>query len=222
MLSGCPGGSTGARAVGQFPAARIGPIAVISICALCACATAGVQTAFMALDTQGDRQRTEFYTDTQAIFCDVQYSSGRTDLTIDTTIRSTQLWSNTLQALVPLSSVQAVGETAGQQGVGSIASFQWQLSPPSDDAGIDEDAEGAGGVGGGVTQQPPYPVGDFVCDIMLDGQLAASVPFTIRFPTCPVAPAVGGVTCAGWVQEGSHCPDSVGTTCTCTSGSWQC
>jgi hypothetical protein len=222
MAIGCTRRNGRERAAGNFRAAYVGRWVVISACSLSACATAGVQRAFMALDAQGDRQRTEFYTDTQAIFCDVQYSSGRVDLTIDTTIRSTQLWSDTSQALVPLSSVEAVGEVAGQQGIGTIAAFQWQLSPPSANAGADAEVDDAGGEDSVATQQSPYPVGDFVCDIMLDGQLAASLPFSVRFPVCPMAPVVGGVTCAGWVQEGSECPDSVGTACTCTSGSWQC
>lgn len=183
-------------------------LAAVSLCAPAACLrTAGVQRAFMALDGSGDRPRSEFFADTQAIFCDVVYSSGRTDLTIDARIRSTALWDEAAQAVLPADVVEAVGEAAGAQGVGNTQAFQWQPAPPPD---------------AGASDQVPFPVGDFVCDVLLDGEVAESVPFTVRFPACPVPPVVAGVICAGWVQEGSACPDAQGTTCTCTGGTWQC
>jgi hypothetical protein len=184
-----------------------GVVVVASLGAV-ACATAGIQRAYMALDGAGDRKRTEFFADTQAIYCDVDYSSGRTDLTIDARIRSTQLWSEAAQDFVPFDAVVASGEVVGQQGTGNTAGFQWTLVTP--DGGAAE------------MQSVPYPVGDFTCELMLDGELAASVPFTVRFPACPVPPVVDGVACAGWVQAGSVCADVLGNPCTCMGGVWQC
>jgi hypothetical protein len=176
-------------------------------CILAACSTAGLQRAYMSLDASGARKRTTFYTDTTAIWCDAEYSSGRADLTVDMTIRATQLWSDSAKHLVPLASTVANGEVAGQQGTDNFASFQWvQLLPD-----------------GEMPATPlPYPVGDFVCDVTLDGQFVASVPFTVEFPACPVPPVVDGAPCAGWVQNGSSCPDAVGHMCTCTGASWTC
>ena len=187
---------------------RLWPLFAAAAACACACDTAGVQRAYTALDGMGSRKRTDFFADTQAIFCDVDYSSGRADLTIDVRIHSTELWSDSQQAMVPFDAVLADGELAGQQGTGNTAGFQWVL--------------GSADGGTAQAQTVPYPVGDFVCDVALDGETAASVPFTVRFPACPVPPVSAGVTCAGWVQEGSVCPDSVGDACTCAGGIWTC
>jgi hypothetical protein len=188
----------------RFPLAAI---VAVGACAA-ACATAGVQRAYTALDSAGARKRAAFFTDTQAIFCDVEYSSGRADLTIDVRIRSTQQWSDVGAQLVPVAAVLADGELAGQQGTDDTAGFQWVLASP--DGGAAE------------TQSMPYPVGDYVCDVTLDGETTTSVPFTVRFPACPVPPVVPGIACAGWVQPGSVCADALGDPCTCTAGVWTC
>ncbi|HEY4014109.1 MAG TPA: hypothetical protein VGM06_12275 [Polyangiaceae bacterium] len=186
------------------------PFAALAVAAACAgaCATAGVDRAYTALDSAGDRRRTAFFTDTQAIYCDVEYSSGRADVTIDVRLRSTALWSDAAQQLVPVAAVFANGEIAGQVGTGNTGGFQWMLASPD------------GGSAG--TQSIPYPVGDFVCDVMLDGETVTSAPFTVRFPACPVPPVAPGVACAGWVQAGSVCADALGDPCTCTNGVWTC
>ena len=162
----------------------------------------------MALDANGDRKRTQFFTDTQTIWCDVEYSSGRTDLTIDVRIRATSLWDDATQAKVPVDAVVSTGELAGMQGTDSIAGFQWVVVQP-----------GGGPAPAGTV---PFPVGDFVCDVTLDGQSVASLPFDVDFPACPVPPVVTGADCSGWVEEGSVCPDAVGDPCVCSKGSWSC
>ena len=119
-----------------------------------------------------------------------------------------QLWNDTLGTFVPVAAVLADGEVAGQQGTDNTAGFQWVL------------ASADGGAAG--TQSEPYPVGDFVCDVMLDGETVSTVPFTVRFPTCPVPPVAPGVACAGWVEAGSVCGDALGNPCTCLGGVWTC
>ncbi len=189
------------RATLAMGAAAAVPLAI-------ACQTAGLQRAYTALDGSGDRKRSEFFADTAAIWCDADYSSGRRGLTIDARIRSVRLWDPTLEDFVAVDANVADGEMVGQPGTGTTAGFQWvQLLPD-------------GGPSDGTTT--PYPVGDFVCEISLDGDLVASVPFTVRFPDCPVPPVAAGVTCAGWVRDGSTCPDAFGQTCTCAGGVWTC
>jgi hypothetical protein len=162
----------------------------------------------MALDSEGARKRTVFFTDTQSIWCDVDYSSGRKDVTFDAEIRAVRLWSDAAAAFVPVDVVQAFGETVGQQGTGNTAGFEWLL----------QDATGSAVAAG----SEPYPVGDFRCDLRLDGDLVASLPFSIDFPMCPLVPVVAGVACAGWVREGSLCPDATGGACACSMGVWTC
>jgi hypothetical protein len=173
-----------------------------------ACQTAGLQRAYTALDSAGDRKRSEFFTDTAAIWCDADYSSGRRGLTIAAQIRSVRLWDPVIGDFVAVDADLADGELVGQPGTGTTVGFQWTVLLPD------------GGASEGTAT--PYPVGDFVCNVTLDGDLAASVPFTVRFPECPVPPVAAGVTCEGWVREGSTCPDVLGRPCTCAGGLWRC
>jgi hypothetical protein len=162
----------------------------------------------MALDGDGARKRTVFFTDTQSIWCDVDYSSGRKDVTFDAEIRAVRLWSDADAALVPADVVMAYGETAGQPGTGSTAGFEWLV----------QDASGSPAAEGSA----PYPVGDFRCDVMMDGDVVASLPFSVEYPSCPLVPVAPGVACAGWVREGSVCPDAKGLGCVCSAGVWTC
>jgi hypothetical protein len=162
----------------------------------------------MALDGMGARKRAAFFTDTESIWCDVDYSSGRADLTLGMRVRATRLWDDATRSMMPVDAVLAVGEIAGQQGTDLTAGFEWQLLGP----------DGSMVPPGTI----PYPVGDFVCDVTLDGSPVASLPFTVTFPTCPVPPVVGGSPCAGWVEEGSRCTDMLGHTCRCSVGAWAC
>jgi hypothetical protein len=173
-----------------------------------ACQTAGIQRAYMALDGQGARKRTAFYTDTQQIWCDVDYSSGRKDLTIDATIRATSLYDPIANAVEPIDVVIAQGEAVGQTGTGNTVGFQW----------TQVDTTGSPASAGSV----PYPVGDFVCELSLDGQVMATLPFTVSFPACPVPPVADKLPCLGWVAPNSACPDALGLPCVCRDGVWTC
>ena len=173
-----------------------------------ACDTAGIDRAYTALDGMGARKRTEFFTDTQSIWCDVDYSSGRADVTLGMRVRATRLWDEATRKTVPVDAVLAVGEVVGQQGTDLTAGFEWQLL----------DSRGNVAPAGTI----PYPVGDFVCDVTLDGSPVDSLRFSVAFPACPVPPVVGGAPCAGWVEEGSRCTDTLGQTCTCSAGAWAC
>jgi hypothetical protein len=201
--------STGSRRRTAGAHARGVALFVLAIGVVSAsCKTAGVRHAYTALDQQGARKRTQFFTDTQSIWCDVEYSSGRADVTIDTRIRATQVWDDALQTLVPVDATIATGEIAGMVGMASVAGFQWVITLP-----------GGGAAPAGTI---PYPVGDFVCDVTLDGEAVASLPFSVEFPTCPVPPVLAGASCDGWVREGSVCPDPSGFACICTGGAWRC
>jgi hypothetical protein len=187
-------------------------LALVGACfvgvALGACNTAGLDRAYTALDGMGARKRTAFFTDTASIWCDVDYSSGRADLTIGMRVRATRLWDDARHSMVPANAVLAVGEVVGQQGTDLTAGFEWQLLGP------DGNAAPAGTI--------PYPVGDFVCDVTLDGNPVDSLPFSVSFPDCPAPPVIGGAACAGWVEGGSRCTDMLGRTCTCSAGAWEC
>jgi hypothetical protein len=88
----------------------------------------------------------------------------------------------------------------------------------------------------------PYPVGSYVTDFYIDGNLQGSSPFEIVFPDtpdpniplrdpsygCPAVPPVAGVPCRLWVRQGTQCtgfePTSDGkpSVCTCKTDLWEC
>jgi hypothetical protein len=78
----------------------------------------------------------------------------------------------------------------------------------------------------------PYPVGEFECIVTIDG-VAQGDPtvFNIDYPppdpithqSCPVAPPVTGIVCAGWVPQHSKCQGfNSYETCTCEGAAWNC
>jgi hypothetical protein len=79
----------------------------------------------------------------------------------------------------------------------------------------------------------PYPVGNFTCEVDVDGEVAGVSAFTIDYPPtttvngvteeCPVSPPVDGAICAGWVEQGSKCTGFNATQmCTCEGAAWVC
>ncbi len=85
---------------------------------------------------------------------------------------------------------------------------------------------------GQTTNSSPFPVGTYVCEVSLDGELQASAPFHIDYPDpnaagqrCPTIPEVSGVPCIEWVPPSSICPGvGAGFCCTCDPmmGLWNC
>jgi hypothetical protein len=57
-----------------------------------ACDTAGVSYVYMAIDSAGAQHRQVFYTDSNGIYCIAKFSSGRTDATLDFTVRQTHTY----------------------------------------------------------------------------------------------------------------------------------
>src|SRR4051812_33356547 len=90
---------------------------------LCACRTAGLQRAYMALDDSGDRHRTTFDTQTKAIFCVGELASGRTDVTVSAQIRATALFDPASGQIVAANVTMAAEETAPGQAEHTIVSF---------------------------------------------------------------------------------------------------
>ena len=176
-------------------------LATVSACLwLLSCETAGIKRAYMALDTDGRRKRDAFYTDTEAIFCVAELASGREDLTVQGRLIASylELPSGAVADRIVLGS----NEIAPGAGEDLRVSFMLEKDRATD----------------------PYIAGQYECEIRLDGEIEAVLPFEIRFPLCPEAPLLTGFACAGHVREGSQCPGALsGTLCTCgTDGAWTC
>jgi len=174
----------------------------VAVLALASCRSAGVKRAYMALDSEGDRKRDVFFTDTEGIFCVAEIASGRKDLSVGAVWRATSLYSTIDGSKTSGSGVLAVGEEAPGAGENVRVSFHLEIR--------DSDK--------------PYPAGTFACDLSLDGEVEETLDFEVRFPVCPAAPLFSGLVCKGFVVEGSVCPGAVsGTSCSCPqSGIWEC
>ena len=164
----------------------------------------------MSLDDQGNRKRTTFFTDTEAIHCVGELVSGRADVTVQATIKARTLYDPSLDDTVPAQGIAWMAESAPGKTAGAFVSF----------------ALGKGTAGGGETgsEPAPYPVGTFTCELAIDGEREDSVDFAIAFPACPVLPPVTGQLCRGWVRVGSRCTGVDARPCVCEgpSGAWQC
>jgi hypothetical protein len=163
----------------------------------------------MSLDQQGNRKRSTFFTDSEAIFCVGELVSGRADVTIESTIKAKTLYDPTSDSMVPALGIAWRGEAAPGKTEGTFVSFEL--------AKVSEMASS--------TSEPSlYPAGTFACELAIDGEREDSVDFEVVFPRCPVLPPVAGQLCRGWVRAGSRCEGASARPCTCDgpTGVWQC
>ena len=174
-----------------------------------ACKTAGFRRVFVALDEQGDRKRTTFFTDTGSVFCVGELVSGRTDVTVQAILKVKTLDDASSHAGIVAPSVTALGESAPGKTDGAFVAFDLQGVLRGDGRSAD---------------LRPYPVGTFSCELLIDGEVEDSVDFAIAFAPCPALPPVSGQSCKGWVRSGSQCAGVGSGACTCDgeSGAWQC
>jgi hypothetical protein len=191
--------------------------------------TSQVRDIFMALDGQGFRPRNTFYTDTTVIYCDVTFSAASNDETVDVQF------------------VQNTGESTLYDGSDSRNQVKrlWVANEAAPTAGLSTvsftfDQPQLTGGGGPA----PYAVGDYECDITVNGAPAGSVPFTVQYPgpagqpgkDCPAGGGANStLSCMGY-RAHDQCPSdenfALPTACTCPSASdvggdptlrmWQC
>lgn len=168
-----------------------------------ACNTAAVKRSYMSLDQDGSRKRTTFYTDTDTIYCIGELAIGRKDVSVTAALLTTALSPPPSGKPLPFASTLAVKDvTPGGTGSDVVASFELLKS----------------------SLTAPWPAGDFSCELSIDGELAASNPFHILYPDCPLVPPQQGDSCAGFFLPKSTCAGAISAqSCVCSDdGSWQC
>ncbi len=177
------------------------PLAVSALPTGCS-AGSEVRHVYMALDGQGDRKRVEFYPDTVAIYCDADYVGTKPDTTVQAQIHRYSD-GNGPEAIL------AAGENASGTTQGVVA-FTW--TQPTNADGV----------------QVGYPVGNYTCDVSVNGVSAGSAPFKVVYPD-PPCPAAGvatpGQNCATYFPAGATCPhsaDDYNKSCVCDGSTWQC
>lgn len=223
--------------VGFAKKASVAAVALLSFGPLMsACADNTVHDLYTALDTSGFRRRTDFYTDTQNIYCNAGYVATRNDITFQAVARLVKDETGAA-ADTPI----AVGELA--PGI-SRGNLQFTIGPPkpppnSMDQGVQ-----------------PFPVGRYRCEFYVDGlgftvsadpkkaSVENSVPyksypagqcppgascveFNVLYPVCPVAFAVSNVRCGGFYKVGQQCRGPTkDVVCTCngatSNDAWVC
>lgn len=199
-------------------ASALGPL-------LPACSDLEIHDVYLALDGSGLRKRTVFYTDTTAIYCNADYGSSRSDITMNAVIRQIKDANNNATDIV-----LAVGELAPGVSRGVLS---WELSrpmPPPNQMSTQP-----------MASMLPYPVGTFRCEVYVDGLDPANgahsgknappqgtAEFQIQYATCPVSYAAEGAACKGFFRDGQVCPGAetkpISVSCTCdgTTGAWMC
>lgn len=186
-----------------------------------------VNSVFMGLDGQGDRPRDTFYPDTQTIFCDVDWVGRDPDTTVNAIIHQHRAEQPIYAGTGALQQVEyewAVGEAVGGEKK-SIIGFAWTLQGPTGPA--------------------PFPVGEYTCDIVVNGVPSGSTKFFITYPgcqktdpsscggagtDCPLGgAATPGAICLGIYKDQAQCPSlnhaTTNDACTCNAngdGLWAC
>lgn len=175
--------------------------------------TARVSNVYMALDGNGDRERSVFFTDTKEIHCIVEVGIGRKGVTLQTVVRQLQAYDFVGDRFFPTDRVTASVESSPTPTDG-IQKSGIALNPQAPDG---SDAQGG-----------PYLPGRFQCEAYLDGDLEQIAIFNVDFPDCPASTIFGGTACLGFYRQNLRCPkygvtskDVAKCTCSATKG-WEC
>jgi hypothetical protein len=163
---------------------------------------------YMALDEQGDRKRSTFYTDTEDIICVAEVPAPRDGITVSATIRQTRTVDEKgVDVLV------GIGESVPQKQVAGTGVPKVSFALVR-----------AGANGNTLTDEEPWPPGTFECDIAVDGIQKGTASFDILIPKCPLYPAAQGIRCAGFYPvDGDPCPAAdQSVLCTCKETGWDC
>jgi hypothetical protein len=172
--------------------------------------TARITDVYTALDGQGDRQRSQFFTDSKEIHCVTELAVSRTGVTLEVKVHQLLTYDFTTDKYVSTDRITADVETSPAAGQG-IQKADVSLKPQAAD-------------GSDLTDGPFQP-GHFQCDAYLDGDLEKSAIFNVDFPGSTIAP---GTVCRGVYTQNKQCPRYGLTTtdpkqCRCnpTKG-WEC
>lgn len=180
--------------------------------AACGSATE-TRDVYMALDSTGDRPRDTFFTDTKQIFCNVDYVGQRLDTTVQARIHQISHEASWGGPVSSGSYILGGSELAPGSGAAPL-SFSFTLVPPPGSTG--------------QQGQIPWPIGDYRCEITVNGVAQGAAPFHIIYPTCPELPPTPRSACFGFVKPDQACPSmNQAVNCTCDSsgtlkGIWNC
>jgi len=175
--------------------------------------TANIVDVYTALDGEGARKRTLFFTDNQQIFCIVEAGVSRPGVTLEILVRQLQYFDRTIGRYVPTDRIYARQETSPSP-TGGRAFFTLQVAALGADGEPQDDA--------------PKDPGRFQCEAYLDGERGGQSIFNVDFADCPPAEITPGAVCSDYFRETQACKRYGQTAndpamCTCTSATgWTC
>lgn len=229
-----------------------------------ACGTPNVVRGVkMALDQSGNRTRKVFYPDSTQIVCVVDYIGDRQDITVDAIMHqrtglpcdlvtlasggasgcesladATAAWKAQTTNFPAVNHVLGVVEQAPGQGALTLGfAFTLQGAPTLPDGGPIVPPPGMSPTG-----TIPFPVGEYTCEIWVDGVKQGSADFSVIYPydnvagggptgaprnvSCPSTPVIPGNICVNFVApppDSSSCHTyDQSTSCSCDDGVWAC
>jgi hypothetical protein len=163
-------------------------------------------TVYMALDNDGARKRSTFYTDTESIVCVAEVPAPKAGITVSAVIRQTSPDHR-------VDNVLGVGEQVPQKQTAGTSVPKVSFALVKSLAGNT-----------GQDDSTPWPVGQFQCEVSVDGTLKGIAAFEIVMPDCPLYPVATGILCKGFYPVGASCPaQDQSIKCKCDdSGYWVC
>ena len=168
-------------------------LASLAVPVLSACTSTGnVVDIRMALDENGWRERNQFFTDSEKIYCVGKLGIGRPSAVVEMKIREYQRYDFLSNKFIDTDGVAAVEEIKPDRSKEPI-DLSLELTPrgPTD-----------GESGGAV----PFNPGRYECEVYLDGELQGTAPFNILFPPCPEFSIAPETRCYGFYRAGDTCP----------------
>lgn len=168
-------------------------LASLAVPVLSACTSTGnVVDIRMALDENGWRERNQFFTDSEKIYCVGKLGIGRPSAIVEMKIREYQRYDFLANKFIDTDGVAAVEEMKPDRSKEPI-DLSLELTPrgPTD-----------GESGGAV----PFNPGRYECEVYLDGELQGTAPFNILFPPCPEFSIAPETRCYGFYRAGDTCP----------------
>lgn len=192
----------------------LGAIALVALSAACT-TTANISEVYTALDSEGFRRRSVFFTDTKEIHCIAEGSFGRPDVTVEGFIHQVRVYNSGKDDFDGAD--RYIGYVEIQPAVSQAAAGPTKIDlllGRTDQDGKDDD-------------KAPYAAGSYICEVAIDGAIVKTASFNIDFPECPPAEIVAGLPCIGFFKDKATCPrfgllSDDKKFCNCSIKGWEC
>ncbi len=205
----------GVRPGGFFTASV--SLGFVALTTFSACSTtANINEVYTALDSDGARRRSTFFTDTQEIHCIAEGGFGRQDVTVEGFIHQVVAYDFQANKLFGTDRYLGFADIHPQVN-------RDQKGPTRIDLNL-----GRVDKNGKESDSAPFVPGSYECQIALDGTIVKTARFNVDFPTCPPAFIIPNGPCFGFFTNKTECPkygllSDPKLSCRCTADKgWDC